>query len=59
MLNATLEENLGLLDDLMNRYRMFSGIYDYNGNNLVGIAAKKGNHKLVQLLCSRGMDCNN
>ena len=58
-MQACLEENYGLLSDLMDRYQLQHDIFDHRKNNLIGIMAKKGNHKIVRLLAERGINPNN
>jgi len=58
LLNACFDQNLGLLNDLMDRYQIHDEIKDRDGNNLILIGAQKGNSNLVKLLCMRGLDCN-
>lgn len=67
MLKAVSEKNVGLMEDILKRYSQVSNsdaltYIDSNGNNLLTLAAIKGNFQMVKLLIENGYSpntCNN
>jgi len=63
MLKAVSEKNVGLMEDILRRYSQVSNsdaltYIDSNGNNLLTLAAIKGNFQMVKLLIENGYSPN-
>ena len=63
MLKAVSEKNVGLMDDILKRYTQVNnndalGYVDEQGNNLLTLAAIKGNFQMVKLLIDNGYSPN-